>query len=100
MGGFPCVFIMNNNIILETPVPHGDGSGHVITGVNADIALGDKKILTEVVNEESELAKKCGDGVDFQKWYPERVDCLNCDGIPVMRPSKRVDIPSDKGILG
>jgi len=84
-------------IVLETPVPHVDERTHVLAG---EPLVGDKKVLTEVINEESELAKKCGDGVDFQKWYPERVDCLNCDGIPVMRPSKRVDIPSDKGILG
>ena len=91
---------MDSKIVLETPEPGCDGSTRVLTGVNADMVLGDKKkILTEVVNEESELAKRCGSGVDFQKWRPETVDGLKCDGLPV-EPSGRVDIPADKGIFG
>lgn len=84
------------NIVLETPVPHADERTHVLAG---EPLVGDKKVLTEVINEESELAKKCGGGVNFEKWHPEPVDVPNCDGIPVT-PSKRVDIPADKGIFG
>jgi hypothetical protein len=71
----------------------------VLDGVNFNGLVGDKKALTEVVNEESELAKKCGSGVTFEKWHPEPVDTPNCDGIPVTKRG-RVDIPADKGILG
>lgn len=45
------------NIVLETPVPHADERTHVLAG---EPLVGDKKVLTEVINEESELAKKCG----------------------------------------
>ena len=44
------------NIVLETPVPHADERTHVLAG---EPLVGDKKVLTEVINEESELAKKC-----------------------------------------
>ena len=84
------------NIVLETPVPHADERTHVLAG---EPLVVDKKVLTEVINEESELAKKCGGGANFEKWCPEPIDTPNCDGIPVT-PSKRVDIPTDKGIFG
>jgi hypothetical protein len=64
-----------------------------------DSLVGDKKALTEVVNEESELAKMCGANASFEKWHPVTTDLPHCDGIPVT-PTKRVDIPSDRGIFG
>lgn len=70
----------------------------VLIDVNANCTA-KKKVLTEVVNEDSEVAKKCGNGVNFEKWTPMTVDALKCDGIPV-KPRKRVDIPADKGIFG
>ena len=79
---------MDCSIVLETPVPHADERTHVLAG---EPLVGDKKVLT--------LAKKCGGGVNFEKWHPEPVDAQKCDGIPVT-PSKRVDIPADKGIFG
>ena len=89
------------NIVQESPAPHCDETVRVLADAGTDVLLGDKrKVLTEVVNEESELAKRCGAGVNFEKWHPEPVACNNCDGIPVERPYKRVDIPADKGIFG
>lgn len=87
-------------IVQESPAPRGDESVRVLADVGTDILLGDKrKILTEEVNDESELAKRCGAGVNFEKWHPEPVEGGKCDGIPVERTG-RLDIPSDKGILG
>ena len=83
-------------IVQESPVPQADESTHVLAGASL---VCNKKVLTEVVNEESELAKKCGTGVDFQKWTPVQVDAVHCDGVPVA-PHKRVDVPVDKGIFG
>jgi len=92
---------METKIVQESPAPHGDETVRVLADVNADILIGDKKkVLTEVVNEESELAKRCGSGINFEKWHTEPVDVSHCDGIPVSVPTKRVDIPSDKGIFG
>lgn len=89
----------NPSIVQESPCPHGDERVHVLADVNMDSLVGDKKALTEVVNEESELAKKCGANTSFEKWRPVTTDLPHCDGIPVT-PSKRVDIPADKGIFG
>lgn len=89
----------NPSIVQESPCPRGDEHVHVLAGVDMDSLVGDKKALTEVVNEESELAKKCGANASFEKWHPEPLDLPHCDGIPVT-PRKRVDIPSDKGIFG
>jgi hypothetical protein len=89
----------NPNIIQESPAPRADEHVRVLADVNVDSLVGDKKTLTEVVNEESELAKKCGANTSFEKWHPEPLDLPHCDGIPVT-PTKRVDIPSDKGIFG
>lgn len=86
-------------IIQESPTPRAEEHVRVLADVNVESLVGDKKALTEVVSEESELAKKCGANTSFEKWRPEPLDLPHCDGIPVT-PTKRVDIPSDKGIFG
>ena len=88
-----------SKIIQESPAPRADEHVRVLADVNVASLVGDKKALTEVVSEESELARKCGANTSFEKWHPEPLDLPHCDGIPVT-PTKRVDIPSDKGIFG